>query len=580
MWGHDQEDLDVKCAVVKIEQNRTYVTEQDNGLPSFESGDHIIDRRNENNICYHHHAIVTDLQICSEVKFKRNVEITKVQMANQEEPRKRLSKNDEPCHIMQNHKTCTETSQNYARSLVNGSEKLKISKVEHDIKGGIKYGLIESIKQFLNKVGNFDLMTTTRSGGKLRLTLLLLLMLSTAHSKPVDKMEFSSVYASSSGSISCHEMGKYVCMYSTEIRNMTCNSLKLLTRPHTCIRVICYDAKQQICCRQTIYNFSSHLFQKYYGTELHNPAMQMFLEGYSLLLRTTVKIAVAVLVWMTFSAVKQYKEMEKVITWMEILGEKHIFFTETATANHLTYFERLGLLLRHFSCMIAGICVLAIYANDVLTKKEVILRKRSIKVKSFEEGHVDCVMSEESLLTIKDNTGESFLKVQEVEEVKDIHEQDENIYELLLEKCKEKISTKDKIVYLSNTVQTENYRKPMETDIHEETSAKAVVNRSFSETDGMNNHNKDPNDLSDSSRLSINDFREDQEFGVTENGYNIRLCTETSEIEPMRSEISFCRSFEVDGNVSPVGHCTCHADENSGREKVWLTLMVTCQIQR
>lgn len=72
-------------------------------------------------------------------------------------------------------------------------------------------------------------------------------------------------------------MGKYLCMYSTEIRNMTCNSLKLLTRPHTCIRVICYDAKQQICCRQTIYNFSSHLFQKYYGTELHNPAMQMFL---------------------------------------------------------------------------------------------------------------------------------------------------------------------------------------------------------------------------------------------------------------------------------------------------------------
>lgn len=72
-------------------------------------------------------------------------------------------------------------------------------------------------------------------------------------------------------------MGKYLCMYSTEIRNMTCNSLKLLTRPHTCIRVICYDAKQQICCRQTIYNFSSHLFQKYCGTELHNPAMQMFL---------------------------------------------------------------------------------------------------------------------------------------------------------------------------------------------------------------------------------------------------------------------------------------------------------------
>lgn len=66
----------------------------------------------------------------------------------------------------------------------------------------------------------------------------------------------------------------------------------------------------------------------------------MIVEGYSLLLRTTVKIAVAVLVWMTFSAVKQYKEMEKVITWMEIHGEKHIFFTETATANHLTYFER------------------------------------------------------------------------------------------------------------------------------------------------------------------------------------------------------------------------------------------------
>lgn len=197
-------------------------------------------------------------------------------------------------------------------------------------------------------------------------------------------------------------------------------------------------------------------------------------------------------------------------------------------------------------------------------------------------------MSEESLLTIKDNTGESFLKVQEVEEVKDIHEQDENICkskdmldnannnfetdELLLEKCKEKdFYTKDKIVYLSNTVQTENYRKPMETDIHEETSAKAVVNSSFSETDGMNNHNNDSNDLSDSSCLSINDFAEDQDFGVTENGYNIRLCTETSELEPMRSEISFCRSIEVDANVSPVGHCTCHADENSGREKVWGT---------
>lgn len=80
-------------------------------------------------------------------------------MANQEEPRKRLSKNDEPCHIMQNHKTCT--SQNYARSLVNGSEKLKISKVEHDIKGRIKYGLIESIKQFLNK-GKIIIPVTTK----------------------------------------------------------------------------------------------------------------------------------------------------------------------------------------------------------------------------------------------------------------------------------------------------------------------------------------------------------------------------------------------------------------------------------
>lgn len=302
MLEPDQEVTDLhadekKISFRKIEKNCTDDTKENNGIsetrlsdesPVFglkkrekqqdqvvSPGDHIMFERNEYDMSYLHHSIVTDLQICSEVKFKRNVEITEVQMANQEEPRKRLSKNDEPCHIMQNHKTCTETSQNYARSLVNGSEKLKISKVEHDIKGRIKYGLIESIKQFLNKVGNFDLMTTTRSGGKLRLTLLLLLMLSTAHSKLVDKMEFSSVYASSNGSISCHEMGKYLCMYSTEIRNMTCNSLKLSTRPH--IRVICYDAKQQICCRQTIYNFSSHLFQKNYGTELHNPAMQMFL---------------------------------------------------------------------------------------------------------------------------------------------------------------------------------------------------------------------------------------------------------------------------------------------------------------
>lgn len=59
---------------------------------------------------------------------------------------------------MRNNKTCT---QKYARYLVNGSEKLKISKVEHDIKGRIKYGSIESITQFLNK-GKINIPVTTK----------------------------------------------------------------------------------------------------------------------------------------------------------------------------------------------------------------------------------------------------------------------------------------------------------------------------------------------------------------------------------------------------------------------------------
>ncbi|CAC5380852.1 BIRC2_3 [Mytilus coruscus] len=797
-----------------------------------------------------------DLQICSEVKCKRDVKIVEVEIANQEELNKRLSNNDEPYLTMQNHKTCTETSQNYARSSqMNGRKKLIASKVEHDIQGRIKYGSKESIEQFLNAVVNFCLMTTTRSGGKLSLTLLLLLMLSTAHSKQINKTEISSVCASSNGSILCQEMEKCLHLYSSVFRNMTKNSRWLLNRTRT--RVICYDAKQHICCRQKLYNISSHLFQKCYGAELHNPAIQMCLvlwrkfkcfivgrtierssekkgknpfkiddcyllfspllkketfinlselkgaspyfsstkkasrhkkksqdshsqehtsnffrviilcfliiaaylvivEGYSLLLRTTVKIAVAVLVWMTFSAVNQYKVMEQVIYWKERLGRKQKDFTVAATANTLTIFERLGILLRHFSCMITGIWVLAMYArklnplevmlvysivcimmistlwtvylvnlpilkickilstigsalgicsmatlnstyllimylvrkmfpiiaklfcnmknieyqkmyigiikvimifiqcqkylclsleeicdkviseskenvplnslesekeevkiilseekicnlsehefescsrkdslftDDVLTNKKSDFEKEEYeKGTSFEVSDVDCDMSEESLLTIKDKTGESFLKVKNVEEVKDIQEQDENIcknkdmfdntnsdtencsvqynFELLSEKFKEKhLYTKDKIVHLSSTVKTEYYGKQMETDIHEETSAKAVVNSSSSEADGMNDHN----DLSDSSHLSINDFGEDQEFGVTTNGYNIRLCTETSEIEPMGSEISFCRMFDEDANVSPVGHCTCHADESSVRDKVWFT---------
>lgn len=217
--------------------------------------------------------------------------------------------------------------------------------------------------------------------------------------------------------------------------------------------------------------------------------------------------------------------------------------------------------------------------------------KGAIKEKHFEDSVMKDLMSDVILCTKPCKIQqESLLEAIHTEEVKDKQEQDENDSksldilentnrnisssmrynyekdELQTENLKENhLYTTRKTVFLSNTVQTEYYGGKKDTYIHEETSVKAVINSSFSEADEMNDHNElmlNSFDLMD----MMDDFEGDEAIHVTENGADIKLCTETSGNKP---EISLCRMSEEYANDSPGHHQTCQADENSVRDKVW-----------